>query len=56
MDKFKYIKRASIFGVLGNLFLLLIKGSIGFFTNSHAIIADAFNIASDVFSSAFFAQ
>ncbi len=51
MNKFKYIKRASIFGVLGNLFLLLIKGSIGFFTNSQAMIADAFNSASDVFSS-----
>lgn len=51
MDKFKSIKRASIFGVLGNLFLLIIKAIVGFFTNSQAMLADAFNSASDVFSS-----
>lgn len=51
MDKFRSIKRASILGVLGNLFLLVIKGIIGFLTNSQAMIADAFNSASDVFSS-----
>lgn len=51
MDKFKSIKRASILGVLGNLFLLIIKAIVGFFTNSQAMIADSFNSASDVFSS-----
>ena len=51
MDKFKSIKRASILGVLGNLFLLIIKALVGFFTNSQAMIADSFNSASDVFSS-----
>lgn len=51
MDKFKSIKRASILGVLGNLFLLIIKVIVGFLTNSQAMIADAFNSASDVFSS-----
>lgn len=51
MDKFKAVKRASILGVLGNLFLLIIKGIIGFLTNSQAMLADAFNSASDVFSS-----
>lgn len=51
MDKFKSIKRASVLGVLGNLFLLIIKALVGFFTNSQAMIADSFNSASDVFSS-----
>lgn len=51
MNKFKAIKRASILGVVGNLFLLIIKTIVGFITNSQAMIADAFNSASDVFSS-----
>lgn len=51
MDKFKSIKRASVLGVIGNLFLLIIKALVGFFTNSQAMIADSFNSASDVFSS-----
>ncbi len=51
MEKFKAVKRASIFGMIGNIFLLIIKGSIGFITNSQAMIADAFNSAGDIFSS-----
>ena len=51
MNKFKAIKRASILGVVGNLFLLIIKTVVGFITNSQAMLADAFNSASDVFSS-----
>ena len=51
MNKFKAIKRASILGVVGNLFLFIIKCIVGFITNSQAMLADAFNSASDVFSS-----
>ena len=51
MNKFMAIKRASILGVVGNLFLLIIKTIVGFITNSQAMLADAFNSASDVFSS-----
>ena len=51
MDKFKAIKRASIFGIFGNIFLLIIKMIVGFITNSQAMIADAFNSAGDIFSS-----
>ncbi len=51
MEKFQAIKRASILGMLGNLFLLLIKGIVGFLTNSQSMIADAFNSAGDIFSS-----
>lgn len=51
MDKFKAIKRASILGMIGNVFLLVIKGSIGIITNSQGMIADAFNSAGDIVSS-----
>lgn len=56
--KFKDIKKASLFGVFGNLFLLLIKGIVGFISGSQAMIADAFNSASDILSSimTFFGQ
>lgn len=30
MDRFKSVKIASILGILGNLFLLIIKGIVGF--------------------------
>ena len=45
------IKTASLLGILGNLFLSIIKGTIGFVTNSRAMIADAFNSAGDIFTS-----
>lgn len=51
MKRFKSVKIASIFGIIGNVFLLIIKSSIGFITNSSAMIADAFNSAGDIFSS-----
>ena len=49
--KNKKIKTASILGIIGNLFLLIIKGTIGFITSSRAMIADAFNSAGDIFTS-----
>ena len=51
MDRFKRAKRASTLGILGNIFLLIIKSIIGFITNSQSMIADSFNSFSDVFSS-----
>lgn len=51
MNKHKKIKIASILGIIGNIFLLIIKGTIGFITRSRAMIADAFNSAGDIFSS-----
>ena len=44
-------KISSILGIIGNIFLLIIKSTIGLLTNSQAMIADAFNSASDIFSS-----
>ena len=49
--KFKDIKFASLLGIIGNLFLLMIKGIIGVITQSQAMIADSFNSAGDIFSS-----
>lgn len=51
MDRFKKVKLASIFGIFGNIFLLIIKGIIGFISNSQAMIADAINSAGDILSS-----
>ncbi len=51
MERFKSVKIASIFGILGNIFLLIIKSIMGFITNSQAMIADAVNSAGDIFSS-----
>ena len=51
MERFKSVKLASMLGIIGNLFLLIIKGIIGFITKSQAMIADAFNSAGDIFSS-----
>ncbi len=51
MNRFKAVKRASFVGIFGNIFLLLIKGTIGFLTHSQAMLADAFNSATDVLSS-----
>ena len=51
MDRFVETKKAGILGIVGNIFLLIIKGTIGFITNSQAMIADAANSASDIFAS-----
>lgn len=49
--KEKYIEKTSILGIIGNIFLSIIKGIIGFTTNSQSMIADALNSIGDVFSS-----
>lgn len=51
MVRYRNIKIASILGILGNLFLLIIKATIGFSTKSQAMIADASNSFGDIFSS-----
>lgn len=44
-------RKAGIYDVFGNIFLLIIKSVIGFLTKSHAMIADSFNSAGDIFES-----
>ena len=51
MDRYKSAKKASTLGIICNIFLLIIKGIIGFITNSQAMIADAFNSTGDIFTS-----
>ena len=50
-SRYKETENLGIFGVIGNIFLLVLKGFIGFFTNSQAMIADAINSLGDIFSS-----
>ena len=47
----KGIKTVSIIGVIANVFLLGIKGVIGFISGSQAMIADSLNSAGDIFAS-----
>ena len=51
MDRFKAAKLAGIYGILGNIFLLFIKGFCGFIFKSQSMIADSVNSASDIFAS-----
>lgn len=51
MNRFEVTKKAGIFGILGNLFLLIIKSIVGFMSHSQSMIADAANSASDIFAS-----
>lgn len=49
--KFNDIKKAGLAGIFGNIFLLIIKATIGFITRSQAMIADSVNSASDIIAS-----
>ena len=51
VERFKKVKIASILGIIGNLFLFVIKSIIGVITNSSAMIADSFNSLGDILSS-----
>lgn len=50
-ERYKLTKRAGIFGIVGNIFLLIIKAIVGFIFKSQAMIADSFNSAGDIFAS-----
>lgn len=51
MNRFEQTKKAGLFGIIGNIFLLIMKGFAGIVFNSQAMLADAFNSASDIFAS-----
>lgn len=51
MDRYEETKKAGLLGIFGNLFLLIIKASIGFASNSQSMIADSANSAADIFAS-----
>ena len=50
-DKFKSTKKAGIYGIIGNIFLLIIKAIVGFVSKSQSMIADSINSAGDIFAS-----
>ena len=49
--RFRDIRIASILGIVGNIFLMIIKTIVGFVSGSQAMIADSLNSAGDIFSS-----
>lgn len=51
MNRYESTKRVSFLGIVGNIFLLIIKFIIGVFSHSEAMMADAINSAGDIFSS-----
>ena len=51
MERFSSTKKASMLGIIGNIFLLLIKGIVGIASHSQAMIADSANSAGDIFAS-----
>lgn len=51
MNRFNDAKKIGIIGVIGNLFLFIIKVIVGFISHSQAMIADSFNSAGDIFAS-----
>lgn len=51
MDRFEVTKKAGMYGIIGNIFLLIIKAIVGFASHSQSMIADAANSASDIFAS-----
>ena len=50
-EKFAETKKAGILGIIGNIFLLMIKATVGFISKSQAMIADSVNSAGDIFAS-----
>ena len=50
-NRYKDIKAASYLGIIGNIFLFVIKIIIGFISNSQAMLADAINSGSDILNS-----
>ena len=50
-ERYDITKKAGIYGIIGNILLLIIKAIVGFISKSQAMIADAFNSAGDIFAS-----
>lgn len=50
-DRFTVTKNVGMYGIIGNIFLLILKAIVGFTSKSQAMIADAINSAGDIFAS-----
>ena len=51
MNNYELIKKTSVWGIIGNVFLFIIKIVIGILSKSQSMIADSLNSAGDVFAS-----
>ena len=51
MNRYESTKRVSFLGLVGTVFLLIIKFIVAIFSHSEAMMADAVNSAGDIFSS-----
>ena len=51
MDRYESTQRAGLLGIIGNIFLLIIKSIVGIISGSQSMIADAANSAGDIFAS-----
>ena len=51
MTRYESTKKVGFYGIIGNIFLLIIKFSVAFISHSQALTADAINSAGDIFSS-----
>ena len=51
MERNNLVKKGSILGIIGNIFLFIIKIIIGIISHSQAMLADSFNSAGDIFAS-----
>ena len=52
-DRYISGNKASVLGIIGNIFLCIIKTIFGFMSNSQAMISDALNSAGDIINSIF---
>ena len=50
-ERYKITKKAGIYGIIGNIFLLILKALVGFTSKSQSMIADCINSAGDIFAS-----
>ncbi len=50
-ERNKSAKKVGIFGIIGNIFLFIIKIIVGLASKSNSMIADSFNSAGDIFAS-----
>ena len=51
MNRYRKVKKASILGIIGNVFLFIIKLIASVLSKSEAMMADTFNSGGDIFSS-----
>lgn len=51
MNRYESTKKVGMIGIIGNIFLLVIKIAVAFISHSQSILADAINSAGDIFSS-----